>query len=320
VLDMASKIFDFYPAFSLEWVPIMPKSDTSKSYILKSFSWITLTYVAALAAAIMAIGIFEDFSLVMRTFLADSAATLVVNLSGRIFRNSSFYDPYWSVAPILIALYWLVLAVDHPAISWTKLLVFALVCIWGLRLTINWAAQWQGLQHEDWRYVQYRHTSGSLFWLIELVGIDFVPTIVVFLGCLSLFPILTADQFHFGPLQVVATVVTAVAILLESTADRQLKNFLQCGNPSQNIMQIGLWNYSRHPNYLGEILFWWGLWLFVPGFGPPKWLALLGPLSVTALFIFVSIPLMEKRNLVRRPGYAEHVRRVPVLIPWFPKH
>lgn len=298
----------------------MPKAVVAKGYLIKSFAWIILAYLAALVVAALVLSILGQSNPIFKTFMADIAATLVIFVFGHVFRNASFYDPYWSLAPIIIALYWLLFVNQYDTISWNQLLVLALVIIWGLRLTFNWASQWQGRKHEDWRYVEYRRTSGKLFWMVELVGIELVPTIVVFLGCLSLYPVLTAAKPSFGSIQVVATVVTISAILLETTADVQLKRFLDQNWPSGSIMNEGLWKYSRHPNYLGEILFWWGLWLFIPGSGLSRWLALSGPLAVTALFVFVSIPLMEKHNLFRRSGYAQHAKRISVLIPWIPKN
>lgn len=85
------------------------------------------------------------------------------------------------------------------------------------------------------------------------------------------------------------------------------------------IMAVGLWRFSRHPNYLGEITFWWGLFIFGLAADSGYWWTVSGPLVITALFLFVSIPIMEKRHLERRPGYEEHKKKVSVLIPWFPK-
>ena len=298
----------------------MPKAAVSKGYLIRSFAWILLAYLMAFvvaAAVLMALG---QSNPIFKTLVADVTATLVIFVFGHVFRNASFYDPYWSLAPIIIALYWLLSVSQYNAISWNQLLVLALVMIWGLRLTFNWASQWQGQKHEDWRYVEYRRTSGKLFWLVELVGIELVPTIVVFLGCLSLYPVLTVESPSFGFIQMAATALTLIAIFLETIADVQLKRFLDRKSPSGSIMNEGLWKYSRHPNYLGEILFWWGLWLFIPGSGLSRWLALSGPLAVTALFVFVSIPLMEKHNQSRRSGYSQYAHKISVLIPRFPKN
>ena len=167
------------------------------------------------------------------------------------------------------------------------------------------------------------------------MGIEMMPTMVVFLGCLSLYPALTtvepvyglADFWHpgdttshaLGWLEWVAVAVTAAAIVIEATADEQLKRFARSSRQAGQIMERGLWRYSRHPNYCGEVLFWWGLFLFALAADPGYWWAVAGPLAMTALFIFVSIPMMDRRNLERRPGYAERMQRVSALVPWFPK-
>ena len=84
-------------------------------------------------------------------------------------------------------------------------------------------------------------------------------------------------------------------------------------------MSHGLWAFSRHPNYLGEIMFWWGIFIFGLASGLHYWWTIIGALSVTLLFTCISIPLMEKRNLLRRPEYASVTKKIPVLFPWFPK-
>jgi steroid 5-alpha reductase family enzyme len=107
--------------------------------------------------------------------------------------------------------------------------------------------------------------------------------------------------------------------VIEATADAQLHRFCQARKPGE-IMSRGLWAYSRHPNYFGEISFWWGLWLFGLAADPGSALwTLAGPAAITALFVFVSVPLIDKRSLARRPGYAEHSKRISAIVPWFPK-
>jgi len=85
-------------------------------------------------------------------------------------------------------------------------------------------------------------------------------------------------------------------------------------------LRAGLWRYSRHPNYLGEIMIWWSLFLFGLA-ADPDWLlwGLIGPVAMTAMFLGVSIPLIEKRSLERREGYQQVIDETSMLIPWFPK-
>jgi steroid 5-alpha reductase family enzyme len=143
--------------------------------------------------------------------------------------------------------------------------------------------------------------------------------LVVFLGCLSLYPALSVGENSFGPLDGIAIAITAGAIIIEATADEQLLRFVRKKQQPGQIMATGLWAYSRHPNYFGEITFWWGLFLFGLAADSGYWWTVVGPLAITALFLFVSIPMMEKRNMERRPAYEERRKKVSALIPWIPK-
>src|SRR5208283_2260111 len=156
---------------------------------------------------------------------ADIGGTLVVYGTGRVFRNASFYDAYWSVAPPVIALFWLLNTLPKDSLMLKPIIILLLVFAWGLRLTYNWASQWQGIKHEDWRYRELRTKNPRWFWLIELVGIELMPTVIVFLACLPLYAAFSAGNKSFGVLDALALIVTAGAIIIETTADAQLRNF-----------------------------------------------------------------------------------------------
>jgi steroid 5-alpha reductase family enzyme len=245
---------------------------------------------------------------------ADLAATAAVFAFSLAFDNSSFYDPYWSVAPVALALYWIGTAgagVRGPRQG----MVLALVVCWAIRLTWNWLRGWTGLEHEDWRYRDLRAQSGRAYWLVSFVGIHLLPTVVVFLGCLGVYVAVGAGTRPLGLLDAVAAVVTAGAIGLEATADQQLRRFRATATSGQTLA-TGLWAWSRHPNYLGETSFWWGLFLFGLAADPGRWWTIAGPLTITLMFLFVSIPMIDRRMLARRPDYADLVRRIPALMPW----
>lgn len=245
---------------------------------------------------------------------ADVVATLAVFGCSMAVANASLYDPYWSVAPPVIAIAWA--AVAGSGVAARQVLVIALILLWALRLTGHWAGTWRGLGHEDWRYVDLRTgTAGRLpWWLVNLGGIQLLPTLVVFAGMLSVWPALTGAR-GFGPLDVLAAAVTLAAIGLEGLADAQLKRFAADPAHRGRIADVGLWRWVRHPNYLGEIAFWWGLWLFGLAAAPGWWWSVLGPAVMVALFAFASVPLMDRRSLARRPGYGEHMLAVPALLP-----
>lgn len=138
----------------------------------------------------------------------------------------------------------------------------------------------------------------------------------VFLGCLAVYAVMTAGSVSLGVFDVAGIVVAVAAIGIEAVADNQLRDFVKAGPPRDAVMERGLWAFSRHPNYFGEVAFWWGLWVcsLAGGF---HWWALAGPLAITVMFLTVSIPMMEKRMLARRPRFAERQRRVSALVPWF---
>ncbi|WP_345534918.1 DUF1295 domain-containing protein [Phytohabitans rumicis] len=232
--------------------------------------------------------------------------------------NSSLYDPYWSVAPAVIVVAWAIWSggADVAAISGRQALVIVLVLIWAVRLTANWALSWRGLSHEDWRYVQIRAQAPRWvpWWLVSLTGIQMMPTLVVFGGLLAVWPAVTVAA-PLGPLDAVAVAVTATAIAIEAVADRQLRRFASDPAHRGRIVDRGLWRYSRHPNYLGEIGFWWGMWLFGLAAAPAWWWTVIGPIGMVLLFAAVSVPMMDRRSLERRPAYADHMRRVPALLP-----
>ncbi len=269
----------------------------------------------ASAAALVAARLAPD-RIILAALLADLAATIVVFGFSLAFDNSSLYDPYWSVAPVPIAVFWFLHA-GAGGHRIRQLLVLALLLAWAARLTVNCLRRWKGLGQEDWRYADFRR-FGRLYWPISFFGFHLFPTAIVFLGCIPLFPTLAPGGRPLGILDAMAAAVTAAAIGIEWTADRQLRRFLSKrarDSGRGELLATGLWALSRHPNYFGEVLFWWGLWLFGLAAAPSWWWTVAGPLAVTAMFLFVSIPMMDRHLLARRPEYASHISRHSGLVP-----
>jgi len=248
---------------------------------------------------------------------ADVAGTLVIFAFSMLFSNSSFYDPYWSVAPPVIVAY-LVLGPGTQAepVLVRQAMVGAVVGLWAVRLTYNWWRQWQGLRHEDWRYRDLRRKTGGFYWLVSLAGIHMFPTVLVYLGCLSLWPALVSGTRPIGILDGCALAVGLAAVWLEATADRQLHRFVRSGRAPDAILDRGVWGWCRNPNYLGEIGLWFSLAMFGDAADPMAMWIWAGPAVMLVLFLGISIPMKEKRMLSRRPTFAEHKKRVPMLLPW----
>jgi steroid 5-alpha reductase family enzyme len=275
----------------------------------RSFVAVAIAYVTAIAVAALVVDLI-DAPTWLTLLAADVAGTVVVFAFSVAHDNSSVYDPYWSVAPIVIVV-WLA---AHGDGNLRELALAALVLAWGARLTWNWARGWRGLDHEDWRYVAIRGKTGRAYWLVSFVGVHLMPTLWVYLGSLSLVPAI-ASRTPLGLLDAAALAVTLGSLALETVADQQLRAFRLAGPHDGEILMRGVWRWSRHPNYLGEIGFWWGLYLFALAADPGAWWLVVGPAAITLLFVTISVPLLDRRSLERRPAYAEHMIRVPALVP-----
>jgi steroid 5-alpha reductase family enzyme len=272
--------------------------------------FVVLTYLVALLVALIVGRACTGMHPIAVAALADTAATLVVFAGSVALDNSSVYDPYWSVAPLPIAFFW---SAGAGAFGLRQLLILALLTLWGARLTTNWALRWRGPTDEDFRYVEIRAKTGKAYWPASLASIHLLPTAWVFLGLVPIFSALTRPGF--GLLDVAAALVTGLAVAVETMADRQLRHYLRSPHDQHGILDAGLWSRCRHPNYLGEILFWWGIFLFGLA-AQPGWLwSVIGPLSITLLFVFVSVPWMDRRMLSRHPTWGQHMKKTRALVP-----
>ena len=247
--------------------------------------------------------------------VADVLATLVIFGFSRAHHNSSFYDAYWSVAPPLLALYWW--ASGGEGLDATRCwLVVVVVLVWAVRLTANWVTTFPGMHHEDWRYPMLRERAGRWEWFVDLGAIHLFPTLQVFLGMLPVYVVMTDGRRGLWWLDIVATVLGLGAVALEAVSDLQMHRFIRDRRPG-DVMDHGVWGWSRHPNYLGEISFWVSLALFGVAAAPSEsWWLFAGAAAMLAMFLGASIPMMEERSLERRPGYQAVIDRVPRLLPF----
>jgi steroid 5-alpha reductase family enzyme len=153
----------------------------------------------------------------------------------------------------------------------------------------------------------------------DFFGIHLFPTVQVFLGMLPMYAAVALGKAPVGWLDALACVIGVGAVTIQLFADRQLHDFIETRKPGE-IITHGLWGWSRHPNYFGEVSFWFSLALFGYAAYPEgrNWL-FIGAGSMLVMFVLVSIPLMEKRSLERRPQYREIMQRISMLLPLPPR-
>ena len=242
-------------------------------------------------------------------------STLFIYLFSVIHKNSSIYDPFWSVAPVPIVIF---LSVHSPNNLLINLLIIIPIILWSLRLTLNWICSWNGLLHEDFRYIDLKDTTTFKAFINNLFGIHIIPTLIVNISLYPIQYILLNPVVYFNVL-IFASIFTSMSVYLEYVADKQMRIFRSNIQNHGKTMQKGLWKYSRHPNYLGEILFWIGIYLFGVSSGVAPIAILVCPLIMLALFIFISCPLMDNRSLKKRTDYKNYMKKTSQLFLWPPK-
>ena len=242
-------------------------------------------------------------------------ATLLIYIGSVLLKNSSLYDPFWSVAPIPIVVY---LAFFYQNSISLKVLVLVPIIFWALRLTRNWLISWQGFEHEDFRYIDLKNTNKIKAEFNNLFGIHLFPTLIVNLGLYPLLYVLT-NNISVNSLLIFASFFTFSAVVLETIADEQMRTFRVNPDNKGKTMKYKLWKYSRHPNYLGEILFWYGIYLMGLSSGlMPIW-TIICPTAMLALFVFASCPMMDERSLKNRSDYEDYMKKTSQLLLLPPK-
>ena len=193
------------------------------------------------------------------------------------------------------------------------ILVGILVSIWGLRLAWHIHARNKG-KAEDYRYLAWRKEWGKWFYIRSYFQVYLLQGALLFLIILPVLIINKSIGGGLGLLDVFGFVVWIIGFYFESVGDAQLARFIKDPSSKGKIMQSGLWAYTRHPNYFGEVTQWWGIWLIALSV-PNGWLGIIGPVTITFLILKVSgIPMLEKK-MKENPEFADYKQRVSVFIP-----
>ncbi len=257
-------------------------------------------------------------ALILKIIILNLISTIFIFIMSTIFKNSSIYDPYWSVSPVVMAIAFLYLTDNiNP---WSIILV-VLIGIWGVRLTLNWMARFNNLRKQDWRYDHYKEKFPKLYPLINLGGIHLVPTIIITIAMLPAFNFIgdvTKAGYEPSFMTIIAYIIIITAIFIETIADLQMSMFKRIPSNHGLVMDKGLWKNSRHPNYFGEIMFWLGIFLVHFSLKNANPALVFCPLLVFVLFQFISIPLMDKRQLNSKPAFKEYMENTNPLLPIFP--
>ena len=274
-------------------------------------------YIFAIAIGICSYILFNHYGLndYLSILFADMIATVFVWLMGLIFKTASMYDPYWSIQTLVI---YLSLLIKYNNWNLGTILLLIAVSIYSIRLTTNFIIGFDSLSYVDWRYKMLKEKSKKLYPLVNLMGICMFPTFVVYL-C-SIPTIIYARIGLFSYWNIIGLSIILLGVSFELISDIQMKKFVKIRESRKDVINIGLWKYSRHPNYLGEILIWFGVAIVMLSTNLQYYWCLLGAIINLLMFLFISIPMEEKHMKEYKDveQYEQYIKKTsPLLIlPW----
>jgi len=230
-------------------------------------------------------------------------------------RNASIADLFWGPLFVLMTLSAACVAGSSGA---RVAVTVVLVAVWAARLSIHLASR--NLGHgEDRRYADMRRAHGGHFWLVSLFTVFLAQPLLAWLVAAPVLAILTERVPRpLGALDLAGSLLFCVGFAIESVADFQLTRFRGAPANRERVLASGLWRYSRHPNYFGECLLWWGFGLL--GLAAGGVVALAGPVLMSVLLLRVSgVTLLERTIETRRPDYARYRRTTSAFVLWPPR-
>ena len=254
--------------------------------------------------------IFSSYVMGLGAILILAVFTWVVSV---IKRDVSIVDSVWSLMILLAAVVYSS-AVD--LYTTRSSLILSLVLVWALRLTIhimwrNWGKQ------EDLRYQDIRKKYDPNFAFKSLGIIFGFQAILAWIISMPLWAALTVP-IGLSALDLLAVALWTAGMVFETVGDWQLARFKGNSANREKVMDRGLWRYTRHPNYFGECILWWGLYLFALPVG--GWWTIVGPILITFLLLkFSGVTLLEEHIVKRRPAYQDYIARTNAFIPGSPK-
>lgn len=284
-----------------------------KLFKSKSFGLIIMStaYIIAIIASIVSFVLFEktNMNIILNVFISDVIATFIIYIFSLIFKTSSMYDPYWSVQSLVI---FLCLLIKFNNFNPSNIIILIALTLYTIRLTGNFIIGFDSLSYIDWRYRMLKEKSGKLFQLVNFFGIMLFPTSVVFLASIPFIYFASIEIPLY--LAIIFSVLMLISVFLELISDYQMKKFIANRSDRSEVNRNGLWSFSRHPNYLGEITFWFMISIPLVIYDISFWWTLAGALINLLMFLFISIPMEERHFLDYKPEYLDYKKEVSMLL------
>lgn len=229
-------------------------------------------------------------------------------------RNAGVIDYYWGPGFAVIAAVHLIIHGSGTVYEW---ILMGAVTLWAFRLALYLIRRHRYSDAEDGRYLEMRENGGQNFWWKSLFSVFLLQAVLLWMIAAPLHVAFGTQNETNAGLFIAGTLLFVAGFLFEWVADRQLEKGKRASGHDQsgNALYVGgLWGKSRHPNYFGELSIWWGISIAAFAMSG-AWVAFIGPLLLTLVMRFVSIPLTEQHMLRTRLSYANYMKSVPMLIP-----
>lgn len=271
-----------------------------------------IVYVFSMIIALLVVSFGKNNNLnpIATMLIADIIMTLIVFLVGSVLKNASLYDPYWSVIPPFILIIWIVFY--FKTVNFASILLLVSIFFWAIRLTVNWWKNWKGFEFQDWRYDSLKERNERIYPITNLFGIHLIPTLVVYIQMINVYKTLEIASVNL--IFIIGFIIAIIAPVLQYVSDKQMDAFRLENKGKNKTIDVGIWRFSRHPNYFGEILFWLGIYVMYISNTMRIDINIIYPIFMILLFLLISIPMMENK-LKKRPGYIAYQSEVSVLIP-----
>ena len=271
------------------------------------------SYIIAFIIGLISFKLFEDnVPIIWNILIVNVVSTIVIYFIGCIYKTASIYDPYWSIQTVVI---YICLMIYYKTINVGNVIFLICILFWAIRLTYNFIHGFNDIRYIDWRYKMLKEKTNKLYPIVNLLGIHLVPTLIVYFASIPSF-LYVINNNDFELINVVGLLIMILATLLELISDYNMIQFKKVRKDKNEIINIGLWKYSRHPNYLGEILFWYGVALTFILSNMSLWYVIIGAILNTLLFVFISIPMAESHLGSYKKNYSDYKQKTRMLLPF----
>ena len=228
------------------------------------------------------------------------------------FRRNDVADIGWGLGYVLLCTYHALTKPLHPAV----LVSYILTLIWGIRLSYYLFTR-NRFKSEDFRYLQWRKEWGNTFYIRSFLQVYVLQSIFLFMIVSPVLHAASFDTSEFSIFTAIGILIWLIGFCWQVVGDKQLATFIAERKSKEEVLKTGLWSYSRHPNYFGEVVMWWGVYLVIIPL-PESWLFIIGPVTITLLIRYVSgVPMLERRYAVNE-AYQAYKKQVPALFPKLP--